>query len=115
MKQKFRMVALMTAVGLFCAFFSAAWAEDVVQKININTATAQQLMELKGVGEKLAQRIIEYRTQNGPFAAVEDLTKVNGIGPKILADNASVLTVGDNNPPGKKEKSANLDKPAKSH
>lgn len=53
-------------------------------KIDINTATQQQLMLLPGVGETIAKRIIEYRTENGEFAAVEDLLMVNGIGEKKL-------------------------------
>lgn len=48
--------------------------------IDINTATHAQLTMLPGIGDTLAQRIIEYRTQNGPFASIDDLTCVEGIG-----------------------------------
>ena len=51
-------------------------------KIDINTATEQQLMLLPGVGETTAKRIIEYRTENNGFAVIEDLMKVSGIGEK---------------------------------
>jgi competence protein ComEA len=51
-------------------------------KINLNTATAQQLMLLPGVGETTAQKIIEYRTENDGFTTIEDIMKVNGIGEK---------------------------------
>jgi len=48
--------------------------------VHINTATLEDLQRLPGVGPVLAQRIIEYRTQNGPFAALDDLDKVSGVG-----------------------------------
>lgn len=49
-------------------------------KININTATAKQLELLPGIGEVIAQRIVDYRTENGPFQTVDDITNVSGIG-----------------------------------
>ena len=52
--------------------------------LNINTATAGQLETLDGIGHVLAQRIVDYRNANGPFASVDDLLEVNGIGPGIL-------------------------------
>ena len=53
-------------------------------KININTATVDQLELLPGIGTKTAQAIIEYRKQQGLFKTVSDLTKVRGIGEKTL-------------------------------
>jgi competence protein ComEA len=53
-------------------------------QININTAKAEQLALLPGVGKKTADAIIEYRSKNGNFKAVEDIAKVKGIGPKKL-------------------------------
>jgi len=55
---------------------------EIEGKININTATAEQLEQLPGVGSKLAAEIIKYRTENGNFAAVEDIKKVDGVGDK---------------------------------
>jgi competence protein ComEA len=52
--------------------------------VNINTATKEELTSLKGIGEKRAQDIINYRTKNGPFKTVDDLEKVPGIGPGIM-------------------------------
>lgn len=61
--------------------------------ININTATAEELDELVGVGPALARRIIAYRQQNGPFRSPADLQLVSGIGPKLLEKNQGRITV----------------------
>lgn len=53
-------------------------------KVNINTATVEELKTLKGVGEKKAEAIIEYRKKNGSFQTKEDLMKVRGIGKKLF-------------------------------
>ncbi|WP_283657165.1 MULTISPECIES: ComEA family DNA-binding protein [unclassified Paenibacillus] len=55
------------------------------KKVNINTATAAELMELPGVGAKKAEAILSYRNQHGPFKRVSDLDHVKGIGAKMLA------------------------------
>lgn len=61
--------------------------------ININAATAADLESLSGIGEVLAATIVEYRTQNGPFAAVDDLMDVSGIGPATLEEIRDQITV----------------------
>lgn len=53
-------------------------------KININDADQSKLTQLPGVGPKMATRIIDYRTENGPFKSVDGLLNVKGIGPKVL-------------------------------
>ena len=53
-------------------------------KVNINTATVEELKTLKGVGEKKAEAIIDYRKKNGSFKTKEDLMKVRGIGKKLF-------------------------------
>ncbi len=63
-------------------------------KVNINTASRNQLMLLPGVGETLADRIIDERSTNGPFVSLDDLTRVEGIGEKKLADMLDYITVG---------------------
>lgn len=61
--------------------------------ININTAGAEDLDKLSGVGPALAGRIIQYRTEHGPFAKPEDLENVSGIGTKTFEKMASQVTV----------------------
>jgi competence protein ComEA len=61
--------------------------------ININTASATELETLSGIGEVLAATIVEYRTQNGPFASVDDLLDVSGIGPATLEEIRDQVTV----------------------
>jgi competence protein ComEA len=62
-------------------------------KININTASATELEALPGVGEVIAQAIVDFRTENGPFATAEDLLDVNGIGDATFAEMEDLITV----------------------
>ena len=55
-----------------------------IKKININTATAEQFTEIKGIGAKKAQAIVDYRNKNGKFTSLEQLTNVKGVGEGIL-------------------------------
>lgn len=62
--------------------------------VNLNTASAAELEDLDGIGQKLAERIITYRETEGPFESVDDLGNVTGIGPKLLNDLRPLVTVG---------------------
>lgn len=58
---------------------------NIAQKINLNTATVEQLDALKGVGASKAKAIVDYRTQHGPFKSVQDLASVKGFSAKTVA------------------------------
>lgn len=75
------------------AVSSQPQADRKINKININTADKETLMTLKGVGEVLAQRIIDYRTQNGYFQTIEDIKNVSGIGEQKFITIKSEITV----------------------
>lgn len=77
--------------ALFLFFASIAAADSV----NINSADAQALASLKGVGPAKAAAIIAYRDANGPFSSVEDLIQVRGIGEKTVETNKEMLSVSD--------------------
>lgn len=57
---------------------------SAIEKININTASAQDLQKISGIGEKRAEQIINYRDQNGGFKSIDDLTNISGIGEKTV-------------------------------
>lgn len=73
---------------------SAAQQETVQAKVNINTASADEMAKnLKGVGKKKAELIVEYREKYGAFGTVDELAEVKGIGKGILQANANKLAV----------------------
>jgi competence protein ComEA len=87
-----RVVTASVAVFMSLVIVAAVVAGEVV-KININTATAEQLTELKGIGASHAAGIIAYREKNGPFQTPEDLMKVPRIGQKTFEKNKALITV----------------------
>lgn len=62
--------------------------------VNINTATAEELMTLPGIGRELAQRIVDYRVLHGSFRSTADLILVEGIGEKTLQNLLPYITIG---------------------
>ena len=63
------------------------------QKVNINTATKEELMKLSNIGESKAEKIIDYSTANGNFNSIEDIKKVSGIGDKLYDSIKENITV----------------------
>ena len=68
---------------------------DEVEKININTATAEELMQLHGIGPKYAANIIAYREKYGPFKMPEDIMQVSGIGQKTFEKNREIIIIAE--------------------
>ncbi len=79
-------------VTLISLASGVVFAEDKA-KININTATVEELTLLKGIGEKKAHSIIEHRKEAGPFATIEDLKNVKGVGGKIFNKIKDLIVV----------------------
>ncbi|MBI5823116.1 MAG: ComEA family DNA-binding protein [Chloroflexi bacterium] len=61
--------------------------------ININTATLEELDTLPGIGVTTAQRIIDYRTANGPFESIEEILNVSGVGPATFEEMKDLITI----------------------
>ena len=62
--------------------------------LNINTASADELDELPGIGEVIAERIVEYRESHGAFSSIEELAEVSGISERMVDDLQPLITVG---------------------
>jgi len=72
---------------------AAAMQEEKAALIDINRATVKQLQALPGIGKVTAQKILEYRQENGDFTRVEDLVRVQGIGKKTLEKISALVTI----------------------
>jgi competence protein ComEA len=91
---KFRRILAPVVVAVLVLMVSgiSVYAGDAA-KININTASAEELTQLQGVGAKYAAKIDEYREQSGPFASAEDIMKISGIGPATFEKNKELIVV----------------------
>ncbi|AZG72766.1 ComEA family DNA-binding protein [Shewanella livingstonensis] len=65
---------------------------SVMQKVNINKASAEELQSLKGIGQAKAKAIVDYRTKNGKFTDLQQLTMVSGIGEKLVSQNTENMS-----------------------
>jgi len=83
------------ALGLIVSpIVSAQAAAKAGDKVNINTASLAELEKLPRIGPQIAQRILDYRKENGNFKKVEDILKVRGIGEKVFEQLKDLITVG---------------------
>lgn len=88
-------LALALALAMSAGTALAAPKAAPTGKVNINTASVEQLSTLPGVGAKLAARIVEYRQKSGGFKAVTELMNVQGIGEKNFAKIQQYLVASD--------------------
>jgi competence protein ComEA len=87
-----RLLIVGFVLALVVSFVPGLWAEEAA-KININTASVEELTHLEGVGPNYAKRIMQYREAHGPFEHIDDLMKVQGIGPKTFEANKEKITI----------------------
>jgi competence protein ComEA len=87
-----KFLGLLVVVAVVLTFVPALWAGEI-EKVNINTATVEEIAKLEKIGPSYAERIVQYRKEHGPFEKPEDLMKVKGIGPKTFELNKSKITV----------------------
>ena len=86
-----QVITIFISIAIAIIWVLPVWAGDT-DKINLNTASVEELMQLKRIGPTLAARIVEYRKNNGPFKKPEDIMKVKGIGPKTWELNKDRIT-----------------------
>ena len=88
-------LAALMFLSLAAGLAQAAGQSAPVAPVNINKASAEELATLPGVGPKLAARIVEHRTATGPFKTLEELMNVKGIGEKSFRKLQPHLTLGE--------------------
>lgn len=77
--------------AFLCIILPLGFTSISAHALDVNTATAEELLELKGIGPKRAEAIVRYRNTHGPFKTREELLDVPGIGSKVLAANADAI------------------------
>lgn len=71
----------------------AADVSIIVERISLNKADIQSLRQLNGIGQKLAERIVRNREDNGPFESLEDLARVKGVSLRLINENRDRLSL----------------------
>ena len=89
----YRKIFLLIIIIVLSICLAPMLSAKEMKKININEASIAELTQLKRIGPKIGKRIVEYRENYGPFAQIEDIMKVKGVGPKIFKLNKNRITV----------------------
>lgn len=87
-----KVFSLVLVVLILTAFAPLAMSEGDA-KLDLNKASIEELVQLKGIGHSYAERILEYRDKNGPFTQVEDIMKIKGIGNKTFESIKELIIV----------------------
>lgn len=99
MKKHLLLLVLLTLVSVAGFASAPAFAADnpaaksILETVQLNQATAEELQVLPGVGPALSERIVAYRTEHGPFKSIDQLIEVKGIGEAKLAKFRDHLTL----------------------
>ena len=95
----FKGLAMGVGISLLVCWFIAPQiqAADKIgeKKININKASVAELQKLPRIGEKIAQRIVDFRNEHGKFKKIEEIMKVKGIGEKVFEKIKDLITVDE--------------------
>jgi len=90
---KLKKILVMVVAFSFVIMLTAVAHADEGKLVNINTATVEELVNLKRIGPSYAERIVQYREANGSFEKPEDIMKVPGIGLKTFEVNKDRITI----------------------
>jgi len=91
--KKLKQLSVLCIAVAIVMFLSVPVLNAEPGKINLNTATVKELTQLKRIGTKYAERIVQFREENGPFKTPEDILKVPGIGTKTFELNKDRIVV----------------------
>jgi len=90
----FRLFVIILINLAFCLIASANQKKGPLRQVNINTATRTELVQIPKIGEKTAEQIVEFRKINGPYKRIEEIMNIKGIGEKTFLSIKPYITVG---------------------